>query len=62
MDDDGFDEQDDDFFLDEDDALDYILFRKLEKDVNRDRGVKSGCLGVLLFCLFPAGFLPILLN
>ncbi len=45
------DDHDDNIF-DEDDALDYIMYKEIEKEVNSPQA-KSGCLGVLLLLMIP---------
>lgn len=50
------DDHDDNIF-DEDDALDYILFKEVEKEVNSNNPKsRSGCLGVMLVLIIPAIF------
>ena len=46
----------DDNIFDEDDALDYIMYEEVEKEVN-DPQSRSGCLGVLLILVIPVLFL-----
>ncbi len=48
------DEFDDNIF-DKDDALDYILYEEVEKEVN-DPQSRSGCLGMLLVLVIPLIF------
>lgn len=43
---------DDDNLFDEDDALDYILYEKTEKDV-RQKQFRSGCLGLIAIIVLP---------
>jgi len=51
---------DDDNLFDEDDALDYILYKECEKKRQQPGNGKSGCLGVLLLIVLPlAGLLII---
>jgi hypothetical protein len=41
---------------DEDPALDFILYKEMEKEDRRhDRKPKQGCLGLLLLVFLPAG-------
>ncbi len=48
------DDHDDNIF-DEDDALDYIMYEEVEKEVN-DPQSRSGCLGMLLVLVIPLIF------
>lgn len=43
---------DDDNIFDEDEALDYIMYEDVEKEVGRNNADRSGCLGTiaLFFC------------
>jgi hypothetical protein len=43
----------DDNLFDEDDALDYILYKECEKESKNSNG-KSGCAGVLVLLIAPA--------
>ncbi len=49
---------DEDNLFDDDDALDYIIYKECEKDerqdMNNSGGGKGGCLGVAFFLLTPA--------
>ena len=45
----------DDNLFDEDDALDYIIYEEVEKEVGQKSG-KSGCLGLFVV---PALFFPL---
>ena len=45
----------DDNIFDDDDALDYIMYEEVEKEVN-DPQSRSGCLGVLLILVIPVLF------
>ncbi len=50
------DDHDDNIF-DDDDALDYILYEEVEKEVNtNDPKSRGGCFGVLLVLIIPAIF------
>lgn len=46
--------------FDEDPALDYIIYRELEKEVKRDDKGKGGCLGLILLLILPACMLAVL--
>lgn len=48
---------DNDNLLDDDDALDYIMFEECEKEAARDQGGngKGGCLRVLILLAVPVG-------
>ena len=46
-------EDHDDNIFDEDDALDYIMYKEVEKEVNHPKA-KTGCLGVLLVLTIPS--------
>ena len=48
-------EDHDDNIFDEDDALDYIMYKEVEKEVNNPQA-KTGCLGVLLVVIIPVTF------
>ena len=45
----------DDNIFDEDDALDYIIYEEVEKEVN-DPNSRSGCLGMMLTLVIPVLF------
>ena len=53
---------DDDFdgLLDDDPALDCLLFEKMEREVENNRG--GGCFSLVLFLLVPVGFLGLLVT
>jgi hypothetical protein len=54
-------EDHDDNIFDEDDALDYIIYEEVEKEVNsNDPKSRSGCLGVMLVRIIPAIFSSLL--
>ena len=47
--------------FDDDDALDFIIFKELEKHGQERKGGKSGCLGiVVIMLLLPAASLMLL--
>ena len=46
--------RDDNNLLDEDPALDYILYEEMEKDT-KSRG-KGGCFGIVFFVLIPLSY------
>jgi hypothetical protein len=48
-------EDHDDNIFDEDDGLDYIMYKEVEKEVNNPQA-KTGCLGVLLVVIIPVTF------
>ncbi len=45
----------DDNVFEEDDALDYVIYEEVEKEVN-DPHSRSGCLGVVLVLVLPVLF------
>jgi hypothetical protein len=54
------DDHDDNIF-DEDDALDYIMYKEVEKEVNAPQA-KTGCLGLLLVLTIPSFLLGIVVT
>ena len=51
----------DDNIFDEDDALDYIMYKEVEKEVNNPQA-KTGCLGLLLVLTIPSYLLGIVVT
>lgn len=47
---------DDDNIFDEDDALDYVMYEDVEKNVEKNSSEKSGCLGALALFLCPVTY------
>ena len=47
------DDRNDNIF-DKDDALDFIIFKDLEKHHQERKGGKGGCLGIVVLLLLPA--------
>ena len=47
------DDKHDNIFAD-DDALDFILYEKIEKQVQKRKGGKGGCFGIFVLLLLPA--------
>jgi hypothetical protein len=54
------DDNDFDGLLDDDPALDCLLFEKMERDVENDRG--GGCFSLVLLLLVPVGVLTLLVT
>ena len=53
------DDRNDNIF-DKDDALDFIIFKELEKHDQERKGCKGGCLGIVVLLLLPAATLMLL--
>jgi len=46
--------------FDDDPALDYIIYRELEKEIKHDgKGKGGGCLGLILLLILPACLLAV---
>jgi len=54
-------EDHDDNIFDQDDALDYIIYKEVEKEVNTPQA-KTGCLGVMLILTIPSFLLGVLVT
>lgn len=54
-------EDHDDNIFDEDDALDYIMYKEVEKEANSPQ-TKTGCLGVMLILTIPSFLLGVLVT
>ncbi len=52
---DQFDEFGDDNLMDEDDALDFILYKEMQE--NEKQRAKGGCLSMVVILLIPVGIL-----
>ena len=50
---------DDDNIFDDDEALDYIMYEEVEKNVENNSNEKSGCLGVLALTVCPVTYVLI---
>ncbi len=54
-----YDDGNDNIF-DKDDALDFIIYKKLEKQDRERKGGKGGCFGIVVLLLLPAASLMLL--